>query len=66
MSYVVPVKSKVEISQNFVAFWEYMNFTNKMNVLRENSCILWNTISLGTSNCQNDEQLLFMIYIFLT
>ena len=24
--YVVPVKSKVEISQNFVAFSEYMNF----------------------------------------
>ena len=26
MSCVVPVKSKVEISQNFVAFSEYMNF----------------------------------------
>ena len=26
LSYVVPVKSKVEISQNFVAFLEYMNF----------------------------------------
>ena len=25
LSYVVPVKSKVEISQNFVAFSEYMN-----------------------------------------
>ena len=25
MSYVVPVKSKVEISQNFVAFSEYIN-----------------------------------------
>ena len=25
--YVVPVKNKVEISQNFVAFSEYMNFT---------------------------------------
>ena len=25
-SYVVPVKSKVEISQNFVAFSEYMIF----------------------------------------
>ena len=24
--YVVPVKSKVEILQKFVAFWEYMNF----------------------------------------
>ena len=26
LSYVVPVTSKVEISQNFVAFSEYMNF----------------------------------------
>ena len=29
LSYVVPVKSTVEISQNFVAFSEYMNFTKK-------------------------------------
>ena len=28
LSYVVPVKSNVEISQNFVAFSEYMNFMN--------------------------------------
>ena len=27
LSYVVPVKSKVDISQNFVAFSENMNFT---------------------------------------
>ena len=27
LSYVVPVNSKVEISQNLVAFSEYMNFT---------------------------------------
>ena len=27
LSYVVPLKSTVEISQNFVAFLEYMNFT---------------------------------------
>ena len=27
LSNVVPVKSKVKISQNFVAFSEYMNFT---------------------------------------
>ena len=26
LSYVVPVKSKVKISQNFVAFSEYMSF----------------------------------------
>ena len=31
----MPVKSKVKISQNFVAFSEYMNFTNvqKLEVL---------------------------------
>ena len=28
LSYVVPVKSKVEISQNLVAFSEYMNFNS--------------------------------------
>ena len=28
LSYVVPVKSKVEILQNFVAFSEYMNFND--------------------------------------
>ena len=27
-SYVVPVKSTMEISQNFVAFSKYLNFTN--------------------------------------
>ena len=26
LSYVVPVKNKVKISQNFLAFSEYMNF----------------------------------------
>ena len=26
LSYVVPVKSEVEISQNFVAFLKYMNY----------------------------------------
>ena len=31
LSYVVPVKSTVEISQNFVAFSEYMNFNHKSN-----------------------------------
>ena len=29
LSYVVMIKSMVEISQNFVAFSEYMNFTFK-------------------------------------
>ena len=36
LSYVVPVKSKVEISKNFVAFSEYMNFTNIAEILTSN------------------------------
>ena len=32
LSYVVTVKSTVEISQNFVAFSEYMNFTMTPNL----------------------------------
>ena len=30
---VMPVKSKVEISQNFVAFSEYMNFTGREEIM---------------------------------
>ena len=30
LSYVSPVKSKVKISENFVAFSEYMSFTIKI------------------------------------
>ena len=30
LSYVVPVKSKVKILQNFPAFSEHMNFTSKI------------------------------------
>ena len=33
LSYVVQVKSTVEISQNFVAFSEYMNFKKSGNLL---------------------------------
>ena len=40
LSYVVPVKSTVEISQNFVAFSEYMNFT-KGYVIYANSKMLY-------------------------
>ena len=35
LSYVVPVKSTVEISQNFVAFSEYMNFNRKISLQNE-------------------------------
>ena len=30
LSYVVPVKSKVKVSQNFVAFSEYKNFNSQI------------------------------------
>jgi hypothetical protein len=33
LSYVAPVKGKVEISQNFVAFSEYVNFINTVGRL---------------------------------
>ena len=40
LSYVVPVKSKMEILQNFVAFSEYMNFTDTVayTQYRKKSC----------------------------
>ena len=33
LSYIVPVKSTLEISQNFVAFSEYMNFNSKFFIV---------------------------------
>ena len=33
LSYVVPVKSKVKISQNFLAFSEYMSFIFKETII---------------------------------
>ena len=38
LSYVVPVKRKVEISQNFVAFSEYMNFNKNRSFGTEVLC----------------------------
>ena len=39
LPYVVPVKSKIEILRNFVAFSEYMNFTmafsTKLQIMRK-------------------------------
>ena len=40
LSYVVQVKSKVKISQNFVAFSEYMNFTR----ITQTNIILFNLV----------------------
>ena len=37
LSYVEPVKSKVEISQNFLALSEYMNFTTMFQFLSSNN-----------------------------
>ena len=33
LSYEVPVKSQVKISQNFVVFSEYMNFTTDLSMV---------------------------------
>ena len=43
LSYVVPVKSKVKISQNFVAFSEYMNCNTKFHgqPIQSISASLW-------------------------
>ena len=43
LSYVVPVKSTVEILQNFVAFSEYMNFNSasSLNTLNLDSILIY-------------------------
>ena len=38
LSYVVPVKSKVEISQNFVFFSKYMDF---IRLAKKNHCAIY-------------------------
>ena len=43
LPYVVPVKSKVKISQNFVAFSEYMNF-NLMVGVKWGMGIFWKVV----------------------
>ena len=43
LSYVQPVKSKVKISQNYVAFSEYMKFIRKIHVYFSGPMIeVWN------------------------
>ena len=46
LSYAVPVKSQVDISQNFVAFLEYMNFTYK-NARHIHRSQMWHIYSYG-------------------
>ena len=47
LSYVVPVKSKVKISKNFVAFSEYMNFNShsKTGIFLESMNFIIGTLS---------------------
>ena len=45
LSYIVPIKSKVEISQNFVAFSEYKNFNTKV---RKESHFHFGNTNLGS------------------
>ena len=47
LSYVVPVKSKMEILQNFVAFSECMNF--------KDSCFFFDRNSVAINFCQQEN-----------
>ena len=62
LSYVVPVKSKLKISQNFVAFSEYMNFNQPQN----DPCIQFGLVQahLGLSYFTSNN-LIFMHLHFL-
>ena len=53
LSYVVTVKSTLEVSQNFVAFSEYMNFTSLFFRGRVASKKLWKAKKLKWSNDNN-------------
>ena len=65
LSHVVPIKSKVKISQNFVAFSEYMNFNRKNLAFK-----LWNistfavfvtlTLHFGRYFMENDFDLILI------
>ena len=57
--YVVPVKSKVEILQNFVAFSEYLNFKTKLDFNTTNQIQIYRhhglSASKGLSNFENQQ-----------
>ena len=69
LSYVVKVKSAVKISQNFVAFSEYMNFSsNWLTVGTESNipelCCEWVKFNMGWVGMaweHEDSNLVFMI-----
>ena len=59
----MPVKSKVKISQNVVAFSEYMNFINKSADLAEDTCGTTNHLVL---NQEEEPKFQFIInFVFM-
>ena len=59
LSYVVPVKSAVEIQQNFVGFSEYMNFKQmsyeiNCNLLNNRSLIYLKSLQIYFRFCANN------------
>ena len=56
LSHVVPVKSTVEISQNFVAFLEYMNFKNENAVWPNNINWVYDIWMISDKTCPNVHQ----------
>ena len=66
LSYVVPVKSSVEISKNFVAFSEYMNFTFVKNNWGEKKRIALCGSMKGTISYRSGSVMLMKDLIMLT
>jgi hypothetical protein len=54
LSYVLPIKSTMEILQNFVAFSEYMNFKKQTNSLSWKQKIVVPELSV---NCHKETNL---------
>ena len=51
----MPVKSKGEISQNFVAFSEYMNFTTDQNCAMDNKIPEYHNADISWSKVENKK-----------
>ena len=71
LSYVVTVKRKMEISQNFVAFSEYMNFTenigsNYEKLLRAVFYVFMSKKSLKSKMAKNAENNYYECYILVS
>ena len=64
LSYIVPVKSKAKILQNFVAFSEYMNFNtqDKHFSFFESPCQIG--LNSGTANLYVQRTLIIYIFAF--